>query len=91
MSNHPLLFTRWIEYDEFCKLSYFLGERSIAELTSRSSRAAATTENLPIEDSIVKVSPGLDIIPSRIENAVLDNYLMLNYKQPPKKEAALLN
>jgi chromosome partitioning protein len=31
-----------------------------------------------IEDSIVNISPGLDIIPSRIENAVLDNYLMLN-------------
>lgn len=39
------------------------------------------TGNLPIEDSIVNVSPGLDIIPSRIENAVLDNFLMLN-KQP---------
>lgn len=29
-------------------------------------------------DSIVKISPGLSIIPSRIENAVLDNFLMLN-------------
>ena len=38
-------------------------------------------DNISIEDSIVRVSPGLDIIPSRIENAVLDNYLMLN-KQP---------
>ena len=49
-------------------------------------------ENMPIEDSIVNISPGLDIIPSRIENAVLDNHLMLNkhpldrvYAQPISK------
>lgn len=34
-------------------------------------------QRLDIEDSIVPVSPGLDLIPSRIENAVLDNLLML--------------
>lgn len=50
------------------------------------------SENLPIEDAIVNISPGLDIIPSRIENAVLDNHLMLNkhpldrvYAQPINK------
>ena len=49
-------------------------------------------ENIPIEDAIINVSPGLDIIPSRIENAVLDNHLMLNkhaldrvYAQPLNK------
>lgn len=31
-----------------------------------------------IEDAIIQISPGLDILPSRIENAVLDNCLMLN-------------
>lgn len=34
-------------------------------------------ENYPIEDSIVTVSEGLDLIPSRIENAVLDSSLMI--------------
>lgn len=47
--------------------------------------------NIPIEDSILNISPGLDILPSRIENAVLDNHLMLSkhpldrvYAQPIK-------
>lgn len=31
-----------------------------------------------IKDSIIRVSDGLDVIPSRIENAILDNYIMLN-------------
>lgn len=33
--------------------------------------------NADIDQSIINVSPGLDIIPSRIENAVLDNFIML--------------
>lgn len=48
--------------------------------------------NVPIGDAIVNISPGLDIIPSRIENAVLDNHLMLSkhpldrvYAQPIKE------
>jgi chromosome partitioning protein len=31
-----------------------------------------------INEAIISISPGLDILPSRIENAVLDNHLMLN-------------
>lgn len=31
-----------------------------------------------IDKAIINVAPGLDILPSRIENAVLDNHLMLN-------------
>jgi chromosome partitioning protein len=31
-----------------------------------------------IKEAIVRVSDGLDVIPSRIENAILDNYIMLN-------------
>lgn len=31
-----------------------------------------------IKDAIVSISPSLDILPSRIENAVLDNFFMLN-------------
>jgi chromosome partitioning protein len=31
-----------------------------------------------IKDAIITIIPGLDILPSRIENAVLDNYLMLS-------------
>ncbi len=31
-----------------------------------------------ISESIVNISEGLDILPSRIENAVLDNFFMLN-------------
>jgi chromosome partitioning protein len=34
-------------------------------------------QNIPILDAIVNISPGLDIIPSRLENGVLDNTLML--------------
>lgn len=34
-------------------------------------------DDLAIENGIVNVLPGLDLIPSRIENAVLDNTLML--------------
>ena len=68
----------------------FLGERSLAELTSRSLGAAATTNRKSIQLLMYRQA-GLDIIPTQKENAVLDNYLMLNNKQPPKKEAALLN
>ena len=32
-------------------------------------------DNHPIEDAIINTSPGMDIIPSRIENVVLDNEL----------------
>ena len=34
--------------------------------------------NLNIEDCMVSVSPGIDILPSRIENAVLDNLFAIN-------------
>lgn len=33
--------------------------------------------NLTFKDLIVKVSPGIDLIPSRIDNATLDNIIML--------------
>lgn len=35
------------------------------------------TDGQPISEGIVPVAPGLDLIPSRIENAVLDNTIML--------------
>jgi len=35
-------------------------------------------EKMNIRDAIINVSEGLDLIPSRIENAVLDNIIMLN-------------
>jgi chromosome partitioning protein len=35
------------------------------------------TDDLPISEGIISVAPGLDLIPSRIENAVLDNTIML--------------
>jgi chromosome partitioning protein len=34
-------------------------------------------EGIKLEDTIVNVSKGLDLIPSRIENAILDNVIML--------------
>ncbi len=34
-------------------------------------------ENISVKDAILNFSPGLDIIPSRIENAVLDSTLMI--------------
>ena len=37
----------------------------------------ALNENIDISDFIVNVSPGIDLIPSRIENAILDNTIML--------------
>ena len=35
-------------------------------------------DGVNIDDCIVNISSGLDIIPSRIENAILDNVIMLN-------------
>lgn len=35
-------------------------------------------DGLPIRESIINISPGLDLLPSRIENAILDNFIMLN-------------
>lgn len=35
------------------------------------------TGEVSLKDAIVNVSPGLDVLPSRIENAVLDNTIML--------------
>lgn len=35
-------------------------------------------DDLSVKDCIVNISPGLDLIPSRIENAILDNFIMLN-------------
>lgn len=35
-------------------------------------------DNSLIKHSIINIAPGIDILPSRIENAVLDNHLMLN-------------
>ena len=34
--------------------------------------------NASIKDAIIPINKGIDILPSRIENAVLDNFLMLN-------------
>lgn len=34
-------------------------------------------EKISIEETIIRISNGLDIIPSRIENAILDNVIML--------------
>lgn len=39
-------------------------------------------EGIPIESSIINISKGLDLIPSRIENAILDNFIMLSKKHP---------
>lgn len=39
------------------------------------------TEGLDIKDAIVSISDGIDLIPSRIENVVLDNYIV-NEKFP---------
>lgn len=41
-------------------------------------------ENVPFKKAIIPISNGLDILPSRIENAVLDNYIML-HKYPLDK------
>jgi chromosome partitioning protein len=35
-------------------------------------------EKINIKDAVVNISEGLDVLPSRIENAVLDSFLMLN-------------
>lgn len=35
-------------------------------------------EGVDLEDTIVSITEGLDLIPSRIENAILDNVIMLN-------------
>lgn len=38
---------------------------------------SSNDSNLAFEDLIVQVSPGIDLIPSRIDNATLDNIIML--------------
>jgi chromosome partitioning protein len=35
-------------------------------------------DGVPLEECIINLSEGLDLIPSRIENAILDNMIMLN-------------
>lgn len=35
-------------------------------------------EGINVRDAIINIYPGVDLIPSRIENAVLDNIIMLN-------------
>lgn len=35
-------------------------------------------DNIKLEAAAIEISPGLDLIPSRIENAILDNFIMLN-------------
>jgi len=35
-------------------------------------------QGLPFSDGIVNISPGLDLFPSRIENAILDNTIMVD-------------
>lgn len=44
-----------------------------------------------VEESIVSVSPGLDLIPSRLENAILDNFLMLSKYPLDKVYANIVN
>ena len=36
------------------------------------------SQNIPVQECIVSVGEGIDLITSRIENAVLDNFIMLN-------------
>ena len=47
--------------------------------------------NVSIRDALINVSPGLSILPSRIENAVLDNCLMLNKHPLDRVYKELLN
>jgi len=47
--------------------------------------------NIPIKNTIIPISQGLDILPSRIENAVLDNYIMLHKYPIDKVYVELIN
>lgn len=47
-------------------------------------------KNISIKNAIISVSKGLDVLPSRIENAVLDNYIMLHKYPLDKVYAELL-
>lgn len=47
-------------------------------------------DGLPVRESIVNLSPGLDLIPSRIENAILDNFIMLNKHPLDRLYASLI-
>ena len=44
-----------------------------------------------IEDAILPISPGLDLLPSRIENAILDKYLMLEKHSLDRAYGDLIN
>jgi chromosome partitioning protein len=48
-------------------------------------------QNIPFTDGIINISPGLDIFPSRIENAVLDNTLMVNRHPLDRVYANIIN
>lgn len=48
-------------------------------------------EKKSLAHAICNVSPGLDIVPSRIENSVLDNYLMLEKENISKTYSDLIN
>lgn len=47
--------------------------------------------NAKISESLVNVSSGLDILPSRIENAILDNFIMLEKHSLDKVYSEILN
>lgn len=49
------------------------------------------SNNVDIKDAIIPISEGLDILPSRIENAVLDNFFMLNKYPLDKVYIDLIN
>lgn len=48
-------------------------------------------ENKKLSDAIFAFSPGLDLVPSRIENSILDNYLMLEKENISKIYSSLID
>lgn len=63
-----------IDLDQQANLSKFMGVLS----KDTPVMIDIIQEDINLNDCIKNVSPGLDLIPSRIENAMLDNVLMLN-------------
>lgn len=47
-------------------------------------------EGKPLSSALCHISPGLDLLPSRIENSILDNYLMLEKENISKIYSSLI-
>jgi chromosome partitioning protein len=65
-----------VELDQQANITRTLG----VDASDKPVMIDVVTEGLDIRDAIINVSDGLDMIPSRVDNALLDNYLLIGRK-----------